>query len=112
MGHAPRVTIRRSTPDDLSRVCIDEANKLWLDQEKEIPYYRLMITSRLTSKAQTTIPQAVRVALHLREGDELAYVIEDGRVILTRRAVEAKDDPFAAFGEWSGEEDTRAYAAL
>ena len=43
-----------------------------------------MITSRLTSKAQTTIPQAVRAALGLRAGDELAYVIEDGRVLLTR----------------------------
>jgi antitoxin PrlF len=30
-----------------------------------------MITSRLTSKAQTTIPQAVRAALKLRGGDEL-----------------------------------------
>jgi antitoxin PrlF len=83
-----------------------------LTSERKILTIISMITSRLTSKAQTTIPQAVRVALHLREGDELAYVIEDGRVILTRRAVEAKDDPFAAFGEWSGEEDTRAYAGL
>jgi antitoxin PrlF len=83
-----------------------------LTSERKILTIISMITSRLTSKAQTTIPQAVRVALHLREGDELAYVIEDGRVILTRRALEAKDDPFAAFGEWSGEEDTRAYAGL
>jgi len=29
-----------------------------------------MITSKLTSKAQTTIPQPVRAALQLREGDE------------------------------------------
>jgi antitoxin PrlF len=84
----------------------------FLTPERKFLTFHPMITSRLTSKAQTTIPQAVRVALHLREGDELAYVIEDGRVILTRRVVEAKDDPFAAFGEWSGEEDTRAYAGL
>jgi antitoxin PrlF len=72
-----------------------------------------MITSRLTSKAQTTIPQAVRNALHLREGDELAYAIEDGRVILTRKPVaETKDDPFATFSEWASEEDARAYAGL
>jgi len=43
-----------------------------------------MITSKLTSKAQTTIPQPVRVALHLREGDAIAYRIEDGRVILSK----------------------------
>ena len=30
-----------------------------------------MITSRLTSKAQTTIPQPVRAALNLQDGDEL-----------------------------------------
>ena len=72
-----------------------------------------MITSRLTSKAQTTIPQAVRNALQLREGDELAYVIEDGRVILTRWPGRSLDgDPFALFDEWGGEEDMRAYAGL
>ena len=43
-----------------------------------------MITSKLTSKAQTTIPQPVRAALGVREGDELAYAIEDGRVVLTK----------------------------
>ncbi|WP_371741696.1 MULTISPECIES: AbrB/MazE/SpoVT family DNA-binding domain-containing protein [Acidithiobacillus] len=30
-----------------------------------------MITSKLTSKAQTTIPQPARIALHLHEGDEI-----------------------------------------
>jgi antitoxin PrlF len=72
-----------------------------------------MITSRLTAKAQTTIPQAVRRALGLKDGDELAYAIEDGRVVLTRRiAVAPKDDPFATFTEWASEEDARAYADL
>jgi antitoxin PrlF len=73
-----------------------------------------MITSRLTSKAQTTIPQAVRVALKLREGDELAYRIEDDEVIVTkaRRADAGREDPFRAFGEWSSEADAKAYADL
>ena len=39
-----------------------------------------MITSKLTSKAQTTIPQPVRVALRLGAGDELAYEIVDEHV--------------------------------
>ena len=73
-----------------------------------------MLTSKLTSKAQTTIPQAVRTALGLRPGDELAYSIEkDGRAILTRfeqRSI--ADDPFATFSEWNGEADTKAYADL
>lgn len=71
-----------------------------------------MITSKLTSKAQTTIPQAVRTALHLKEGDELAYIIEDGRVILTKAQPQPGDDPFATFEEWDGEADRRAYAKL
>jgi antitoxin PrlF len=71
-----------------------------------------MITSKLTSKAQTTIPQAVRNALRLREGDELAYVIENGRVILTKASAEVADDPFATFSEWDSEADRRAYADL
>jgi len=71
-----------------------------------------MITSKLTSKAQTTIPQPVRAALHLREGDEIAYVIEEGRVILTKARGETVDDPFATFREWDGEADRKAYADL
>src|SRR6266446_1424734 len=54
-----------------------------------------MITSKITSKAQTTIPQPVREALRVREGDELAYTIEHDRVILTKAARAPKDDPFA-----------------
>lgn len=71
-----------------------------------------MITSKLTSKAQTTIPQPVREALRVREGDELAYRIERGRVILTKASPAAADDPFATFGEWSSENDAKAYADL
>ncbi len=71
-----------------------------------------MITSKITSKAQTTIPQAVRVALRVKAGDEIAYTIEGDRVILTRAAAAPVDDPFASFGEWSSESDRRAYGGL
>ncbi len=72
-----------------------------------------MITSRLTSKAQTTIPQPVRAALRLREGDEIVYVIEAGRVVLTRaQTAGAADDPFRSFSEWDSPADTEAYAGL
>ena len=53
-----------------------------------------MITSKLTSKAQTTISQPVRAALRLAEGDEIAYEIEDGRVILTKASERGAEDPF------------------
>ena len=71
-----------------------------------------MITSKISSKAQTTIPQPVRLALRLKEGDEIAYAIEEGRVILTRAEPERGDDPFATFNEWDSAADRKAYAKL
>ena len=71
-----------------------------------------MITSKLTSKAQTTIPQPVRAALHLAEGDELVYTIDGDRVILTRATREPIEDPFGTFHEWSSSADERAYRDL
>ncbi len=72
-----------------------------------------MISSKLTSKAQTTIPQPVRVALRLEPGDELVYEIVDQRVILTKaRTIGRADDPFRTFHEWSTEADAKAYAEL
>jgi len=75
--------------------------------------YPSMITSKLTSKAQTTIPQAIRSALSLREGDEVAYTIEGDRVMMRKApAAAATDDPFGVFDEWGGEADRKAYSAL
>jgi len=71
-----------------------------------------MIKSKLTSKAQTTIPRPVRTALHLAAGDELAYRIEGDHVIVTKADRGVADDPFAAFDEWSSEADRAAYASL
>jgi len=73
-----------------------------------------MIQSRITSKAQTTIPAPVRKALGLREGDLVTYVIGDGRVVMTRAepAVEAGDDPFATFAEWNSPADRDGYAGF
>ena len=41
------------------------------------------LTSKLTTKARTTIPQPVRAALQLKPGDELVYEAGDQRVFLT-----------------------------
>ncbi len=72
-----------------------------------------MITSRLASEAQTTIPQPVRDALRLKEGDEIAYLIEGDRVVLTKASRrEGREDPFKTFNEWDSEADRRAYADL
>lgn len=72
-----------------------------------------MIVSKLTSKAQTTIPQPVRAALRLEPGDKLLYEIIDRQVILTKaRRGTTTDDPFRTFEEWSSEADNEAYADL
>ncbi|CAN5620269.1 hypothetical protein BH23GEM9_BH23GEM9_26700 [soil metagenome] len=71
-----------------------------------------MIRSRLTTKAQTTIPQPVREALRLKIGDEIAYRIDGDKVILTRGRSGDVDDPFATFSEWDSEADRTGYASL
>lgn len=72
-----------------------------------------MITSKLTSKAQTTIPQPIRAALRLREGDELVYEIQGDRVVLSRALpAEVGDDPFGTFSEWDSAADRKAYGRL
>ena len=72
-----------------------------------------MITSRLTSKAQTTIPQPVRAALRLKQGDEILYEIDQDPVILTKaRRGKERDDPFRTFDEWNSDADKKAYGRL
>jgi antitoxin PrlF len=71
-----------------------------------------MIKSKLTTKAQTTIPQPVRAALRLRAGDELLYEIRGDEVVLTKRRQAQGDDPFTTFDEWESEADRRAYDDL
>ena len=73
----------------------------------------VVIVSKLTSKAQTTIPKPIRAVLELRPGDALAYEILDGRVLLTKvQSANRPDDPFRSFTEWHSEADTTAYADL
>lgn len=94
-----------------------------VDRYKDLPYLGSqsssscprgvrMLTSKLTSKSQTTVPRPVRAALGLRPGDEIAYRIDDGQVILTKARAGSGDDPFKAFDEWDSEADRQAYADL
>lgn len=68
--------------------------------------------SRITSKAQTVIPKAVREKLGLKPGDLVRYVIDGKRVTIERARTEAEDDPFATFSEWASDADEEAYDAL
>lgn len=72
-----------------------------------------MITSKITSKSQTTVPQSIRMALRLQPGDEIAYEIQADRVVITKLEIAAvTDDPFKTFSEWNGDADRKAYAEL
>jgi antitoxin PrlF len=72
----------------------------------------MMIKSKLTAKAQTTIPQPVREALRLGVGDEIVYEIKGERVFLTKAQGAPTDDPFATFTEWDSEADREGYGDL
>ncbi len=49
------------------------------------------ITSKLTTKAQTTVPQEIRMLLQLRPGDQLEYRVKNGQVELIRSGQNAED---------------------
>jgi antitoxin PrlF len=42
------------------------------------------LTSKLTAKAQTTLPSGVRKALGVEAGDELAYVIRGNQAVISK----------------------------
>ena len=68
-----------------------------------------MILGRITAKAQTTIPRAVRLALGIGPGDEIGYEIDGDKVVLTRVKPDEKDmfvNNFSTFTEWSDEYDS------
>jgi len=72
-----------------------------------------VITSKLTSKARTTIPQPIRAALRLREGDELVYEIQGGQVVLSKvQPLRNGDGPFRTFSEWDSPADRKSYGSL
>jgi antitoxin PrlF len=51
-----------------------------------------MLTSKITSKGQTTIPAAIQRQLGVKTGDRLQYFIEpDGRVTLLPKTLSIQD---------------------
>jgi AbrB family looped-hinge helix DNA binding protein len=74
-----------------------------------------VLFSKVTAKAQTTVPKEVREALGVKAGDMLVYRIAKGKVTLARaepfdraylKAVES------TLSEWSSVEDAAAYDDL
>jgi len=71
-----------------------------------------MISSKITSKAQTTVPKSVRAALKLGLGDTIIYSIEGDRVLMTKATAQTAADPCAIYDEWASDNDRRAYGRL
>jgi AbrB family looped-hinge helix DNA binding protein len=71
--------------------------------------------SRLTSKAQTTIPREVRQKLSLEPGDTIVYEIEDDAVRLRKQApldLSYLRAVQTTLSEWESPEDAAAYDDL
>jgi bifunctional DNA-binding transcriptional regulator/antitoxin component of YhaV-PrlF toxin-antitoxin module len=76
----------------------------------------MLAVAKITAKGQTTIPQNVRAALHVKPGDLIAWDVgADGTATVRRvqpldveylRAVEG------TLSEWAGEADEEAYREL
>jgi antitoxin PrlF len=67
----------------------------------------------MTSKAQITIPKAVRKALGIEPGDEVVWEIEGDRVIMSRAGgPDMFVGNFSTFTEWDSEADRKAFADL
>jgi antitoxin PrlF len=48
--------------------------------------------AKLTSKGQITIPKQIRKVLEVQEGDRLAFIEEDGLVIMTKANLQQLND--------------------
>ncbi len=73
-----------------------------------------MIQGRITSKAQTTVPRAIRLALGLEPGDDVLWQIEGDRAVLMRakETVDPFVNNFSTFSEWASEADCEAFDNL
>ena len=74
-----------------------------------------MLTSKLSTKGQVTLPKSVRDSIGAKPGDWIAYDVQGSRVTLSR--VEPLNLPFhtalaQSFDEWSTPEDEFAFRNL
>lgn len=75
-----------------------------------------VITSKLTTKSQATIPGSIRKILGLKPGDSVAFEIEQGQKVVIRKATPV-DFEFAfalegTLSEWFSKNDEEAYRDL
>ncbi|HUX62601.1 AbrB/MazE/SpoVT family DNA-binding domain-containing protein [Sulfuricella sp.] len=74
-----------------------------------------MLASKVTTKYQATIPLEVREKLGIRQGDMVAFELENGVVRLRRVVpldVEYAKALAGTLSEWASENDEEAYRGL
>lgn len=64
-----------------------------------------MEVSRVTSKGQVTIPKAIREFLNLEEGDRLAFIEENGKIVITKSSTIALRQFFDSISKESKESE-------
>jgi len=75
-----------------------------------------VITSKLTTKSQATIPGKIRKILNLKPGDSVAFEMSEGNKVAIRKATPI-DFEFAqalegTLSEWTSKNDEEAYCDL
>ncbi len=75
-----------------------------------------VVTSKLTTKSQATIPKEIRAVLGLSPGDSVAFEVGENKKVVIRRATPV-DFEFAAalegtLSEWLSKNDEEAYFDL
>jgi AbrB family looped-hinge helix DNA binding protein len=76
----------------------------------------MIAVAKITTKGQTTIPRAVREALHIQPGDAIVWEVNRDGTASVRR-VDALDGQYlraleGTLAEWNGAEDEAAYRDL
>lgn len=76
----------------------------------------MMQLARVTAKGQATIPKRIREAAHIREGDMLAFDLDNNNRIIISRIESTIDIELMALQEtlceWNSPEDDEAWRDL
>ncbi len=95
---------------------IDTFSARKAEDQKEIDKMDVIITSKLTTKSQATIPEKIRNILGVQPGDSVAFEVSENSKVLIRKATPI-DFEFAkslegTLTEWFSINDEEAYRDL
>ena len=70
------------------------------------------VLSRMSSQYRIVVPRPVRERLLLVPGDVVRFQVTAGGPVILERECTTGEGAFAAFDEWSSDEDDRLYRDL